>query len=70
MRRRLDAVLQIGLLIALAEAYRLLRRLIPTDWPLAISNAHHVFRLVPATTRYHLAGGPLLIARPLENVLA
>jgi hypothetical protein len=43
--RRLDAVLQIGLVIALAEAYRLLRRLIPTDWPQAIANAHHVLRL-------------------------
>ena len=42
---RLDPVLQIGLLIGLAEAYRLLRRLIPTDWPQAIANAHHVFRL-------------------------
>src|SRR5919198_125897 len=42
---RLDPVLQIGLVIGLAEAYRLLRRLIPTDWPQAISNAHHVFRL-------------------------
>lgn len=43
--RRLDAVLQIGLVIAFAEAYRLLRRLIPTDWPQAIVNAHHVLRL-------------------------
>ena len=43
--RRLDAVLQIGLVIALAETYRLLRRLIPTDWPQAIANAHHVLRL-------------------------
>ena len=43
--RRLDPVLQIGLVIGLAEVYRLLRRLIPTDWPLAISNAHHVFHL-------------------------
>jgi PAP2 superfamily len=42
---RLDPVLQIGLVIGLAEAYRLLRRLIPTDWPQAISNAHHVLRL-------------------------
>ena len=42
---RLDPVLQIGLVIALAEAYRLLRRLIPTDWPQAIGNAHHVLRL-------------------------
>jgi len=49
VRRRLDAVFQIGLLIALAEAYRLLRRVIPTDWPLAISNAHHVFRLEQVT---------------------
>jgi len=43
--RRLDAVVQIGLVIALAEAYRLLRRLIPTDWPQANANAHHVLRL-------------------------
>jgi hypothetical protein len=33
------------LVIVLAEAYRLLRRLIPTDWPQAIANAHHVLRL-------------------------
>src|SRR5213080_3599528 len=43
--RRLDPILQIGLLIGLAEVYRVLRRLIPTDWPLAVSNAHHVFHL-------------------------
>jgi hypothetical protein len=43
--RRLDPVLQIGLVIGLAEVYRLLRRLIPTDWPLAIQNAHHVEHL-------------------------
>lgn len=43
--RRLDAVVQIGLVIALAESYRLLRRLIPTDWPQATANAHHVLRL-------------------------
>jgi PAP2 superfamily len=42
---RLDPLLQIGLVIALAEAYRLLRRLLPTDWPQAIGNAHHVLRL-------------------------
>src|SRR6266508_4075576 len=42
---RLDPVLQIGLLIGLAETYRLLRRLIPTDWPQAMANAQHVFRL-------------------------
>ena len=42
---RLDAILQITLVIGLAEAYRLLRRLIPTDWPQAVANAHHVFRL-------------------------
>jgi hypothetical protein len=42
---RLDPVLQISLLIGLAEAYRLLRRLIPTDWPQATANAHHVLRL-------------------------
>jgi hypothetical protein len=46
---RLDPLVQIGLVIALAEAYRLLRRLIPTDWPLAISNAHQVFRLEQVT---------------------
>jgi hypothetical protein len=43
--RRLDPVLQIGLLISLAEAYRLLRQLIPTDWPVAIGNAQQVFHL-------------------------
>jgi hypothetical protein len=43
--RRLDPVLQIGLVIGLAEVYRLLRRLLPTDWPLAIANAHHILRL-------------------------
>ena len=32
-------------MIGLAEVYRLLRRLIPTDWPRATSNAHHVLRL-------------------------
>ena len=42
---RLDPLLQIGLVIALAETYRLLRTLIPTDWPQAISNAQHVLRL-------------------------
>jgi PAP2 superfamily len=42
---RLDPVFQIGLVIGLAEAYRLLRRLIPTDWPQAIANAQHVERL-------------------------
>jgi membrane-associated phospholipid phosphatase len=42
---RLDPIFQIGLVIALAEAYRLLRRLIPTDWPQAIANAQHVERL-------------------------
>jgi hypothetical protein len=42
---RLDPLVQIGLLIALAEAYRLLRRLIPTDWPQAIANAQRVERL-------------------------
>ena len=41
----LDPVLQIGLVLALAEAYRLLRRLIPTDWPRAIDDAHRVFHL-------------------------
>src|ERR671936_2137064 len=42
---RLDPVLQIGLVIGLAEVYRVLRRLLPTDWPQAIGNAHHVLRL-------------------------
>ena len=42
---RLDLIFQITLVIGLAEAYRLLRRLIPTDWPQAVANAHHVFRL-------------------------
>jgi membrane-associated phospholipid phosphatase len=42
---RLDPVLQIGLVIALAEVYRVLRRLIPTDWSVAIANAHHVLRV-------------------------
>jgi hypothetical protein len=43
--RRLDPLIQIGLLIGLAEAYRLLRTVLPTDWPRAIANAHHVFHL-------------------------
>ena len=43
--RRADPILQIGLVIGLAEVYRLLRRLIPTDWPVAIANAHHVLHL-------------------------
>jgi membrane-associated phospholipid phosphatase len=42
---RLDPLVQIGLLIAFAEVYRLLRRLIPTDWPQALANAHRVERL-------------------------
>jgi membrane-associated phospholipid phosphatase len=42
---RVDPFLQIGLVIALAEAYRLLRRLLPTDWPQAIANAQQVERL-------------------------
>jgi hypothetical protein len=49
---RADPFLQIGLVIALAEAYRLLRRLLPTDWPQAIANAQHVERLERVT---HLA---------------
>jgi hypothetical protein len=49
---RLDPLLQIGLVIALAETYRLLRTLIPTDWPQAIANAQHVERLEQVT---HLA---------------
>ena len=43
--RRLDLPVQIVLIVGLAESYRLLRRLIPTDWPLAIANAHHVAHL-------------------------
>jgi hypothetical protein len=46
---RVDPFLQIGLVIALAEAYRLLRRLLPTDWPQAIANAQHVERLERVT---------------------
>src|SRR5213592_298830 len=42
---RLDPIFQISLVIGLAETYRLLRRLIPTDWPQAVANARHVFRL-------------------------
>src|SRR6185312_14176701 len=42
---KLDPVFQIGLVISLAEVYRLLRRLIPTDWPQAIANAQHVEQL-------------------------
>jgi hypothetical protein len=43
--RRLDPLIQIGLVIGLAEAYRLLRTVLPTDWPRAIANAHHVFHV-------------------------
>jgi hypothetical protein len=43
--RRLDPLIQIGLVIGLAEVYRLLRTVLPTDWPRAIANAHHVLRL-------------------------
>jgi hypothetical protein len=43
--RCLDSVLQIGLVIGVAEVYRLLRRLIPTDWPVAIANARDVLQL-------------------------
>src|ERR671934_1712348 len=46
--RRLDPVIQIGLLIAFAEAYRLLRTVLSTDWPRAIANAHHVLHLEQA----------------------
>ena len=38
-------MVQILLLVGLAEVYRLLRRVIPTDWPLAFANAHQVMRL-------------------------
>ena len=53
--RRLDPVLQIGLVIGLAEVYRLLRRLIPTDWPVAVANAQHVLHLERAL---HIAWEP------------
>ena len=43
--RRLDLPLQILLVVSLAESYRLLRRLIPTDWPVAIGNAQRVVHL-------------------------
>jgi hypothetical protein len=43
--RRLDLLVQIALVVGLAESYRLLRRLIPTDWPLAIGNAQRVAHL-------------------------
>jgi PAP2 superfamily protein len=43
--RRLDPVLQIGLLIGLAEIYRLVRTILPTDWPRAVANAHEVFHV-------------------------
>src|ERR671930_365412 len=43
--RRLDPLIQIGLVIGLAETYRLLRTVLPTDWPRAIANAHHVLPL-------------------------
>ena len=46
---RVDPFLQIGLVIALAEAYRLLRRLLPTDWPQAMANAQQVERLERVT---------------------
>jgi hypothetical protein len=46
--RRLDPFIQIGLLIGLAEVYRVLRTVLPTDWPRAISNAHHVLHLEQA----------------------
>jgi membrane-associated phospholipid phosphatase len=43
--RRLDLPLQIAVVVGLAESYRLLRRLIPTDWPVAIANAQRVIHL-------------------------
>ena len=46
---RLDPVVQIGLVIGLAEIYRLLRRQIPTDWPTAIAHAQQVLRLEQVT---------------------
>ncbi len=42
---RLDPVIQIGLVIGLAEVYRLLRTVLPTDWPRAVGNGQHVFHL-------------------------
>jgi hypothetical protein len=46
--RRLDPVVQIAVVIGSAEAYRLLRTVLPTDWPRATANAHHVLRLEQA----------------------
>jgi PAP2 superfamily len=46
---KLDPLVQILLLVGLAEVYRLLRRVLPTDWPLAIANAHQVMRLEQVT---------------------
>src|SRR5690349_17295026 len=46
--RRLDPFVQIAVVIGSAEAYRLLRTVLPTDWPRATANAHHVFRLEQA----------------------
>jgi hypothetical protein len=43
--RRADLPLQVALVVGLAESYRLLRRLIPTDWPVAIGNAQRVVHL-------------------------
>ena len=43
--RRLDPLVQIGLVVGLAEAYRLLRQALPTDWPRAIGNAHALLDL-------------------------
>jgi hypothetical protein len=45
LERVLDLAVQVVLVVGLAEAYRLMRRLIPTDWPLAIGNAQRVFHL-------------------------
>ena len=46
---KLDPLVQIGLVIGLAEVYRVLRRLIPTDWPQALGNARQVFHLEQVT---------------------
>jgi hypothetical protein len=44
-----DPLLQIALLISLAEAYRILRTLIPTDWARAMANAQQIVRFEQVT---------------------
>jgi hypothetical protein len=46
--RQLDPLIQIGLVIGLAEAYRVLRTVLPTNWPQSIGNAHRVLHLEQA----------------------